>query len=68
MWDHLPHLEKPKPSSKRVRWINKLKSFVGKNSIVQDYIKKHKDDALRPDYMLLRSLAYIHAMQRYPKP
>ena len=68
MWDHLPHLEKQRPGGKRLRWINKLKSLVGKNTVTQDYIKKHKDDALRPDYMLLRSIAYIHAMRRYPKP
>ena len=68
MWDHLPRLEKRKARPKRLRWIKKLKSFVGKNSMAEKYIKAHKDDALRPDYMLLRSLAYIHAMQRYPKP
>ena len=68
MWDHLPDMEKSKPKSRRLRWINKLKGTVAKNAIAKNYIKKHKDDALRPDYMLLRSIAYIHAMQRYPKP
>ena len=68
MWDHLPRLEKRKAREKRLQWIKKLKSLVGKNALAEKYIKKHKNDAIRPDYMLLRSLAYIHAMRHYPSP
>ncbi len=68
MWDHLPVLNKHTKSVRRMRWLKKLKRMVGKNQLVEEYIKKHKTDALRPDYMLLRSIAYIHALKKNPSP
>ncbi len=68
MWDHLPRLEKHKRPSKRLKWVKKIKKFVGDNKKIEDYIKKHKNDALRLDYMLTRSIRYIQALKKYPKP
>ena len=68
MWDHLPRIKKIKANNRRRRWIQKINKFVGKNTVAEEYIKKHKSDALRPDYMLIRSLAYIKAMLKNPKP
>ena len=68
MWDHLPHLEKYEKSKKRKKWIAKIKKFVGSNKQTEKYIQKHKNDALRVDYMLVRSLAYIEALKKYPAP
>ena len=68
MWDHLPRLNKYKLPAKRVRWAKRLQSIVAKKSLSGAYIAKHKNDALRPDYMLIRSIAYIKALKRYPKP
>ena len=69
MWDHLPHLKKYKISSKRKAWIQKLQAKIKKNSeLVKKYIKEHKSDALRLDYMLIRAIPYIHALKAHPKP
>lgn len=68
MWRHLPELDIRKPDSGRQTWIRKLKSQVGKNSSAEVYLKKHKNDALKPDYMLQRALAYMRAMRKYPRP
>ena len=68
MWDHLPDMQKHKKSLKRQRWIAKLKKAAGSNKEAEAYIQKHKTDALRPDYMFIRSIAYIKALKRYPRP
>ena len=68
MWRHLPELTRRKADSAREAWLEKLKAAVGKNEAAEQYLKKHKNDALKPDYMLTRALGYLKAMKRYPRP
>ncbi len=68
MWKHLPELEQREPDSGREEWIRKLKKVVGDNRAAEQYLKKHKNDARRPDYMLIRALSYFDALYRYPRP
>ncbi len=68
MWKHLPELKKRNPDHAREAWVKKLKSIVGDNSSAEKYLQEHKNDARRPDYMLLRALPYLESMNRYPAP
>ena len=64
MWDHLPRLEKKKELPSRRSWVQKIKTIVGLNGKAELYIKNHKRDALKPDFMLLRSIAYLRALKQ----
>lgn len=68
MWKHLPELQKRKPSEVRSTWVEKIKAAVGNNSDAEVFIKKHQNDARRPDYMLIRALPYLNAMKANPHP
>ncbi len=68
MWKHLPQLEARKPDPARAAWVARLKSAVGDNRAAEGYLKQHSKDALKPDYMLVRSMAYLEAMRRRPFP
>ncbi len=64
MWEHLPKLEKVTTPIKRQNWIKKLNEEVKKNGTSGLFIKEHKKDAIKTDYMLIRSIPYIQAMRR----
>ena len=68
MWKHLPELKNKKPDPARKAWAERLKKIVGKNEEAESYLKKHRNDALKPDYMLRRALTYLKAMRRFPRP
>jgi len=69
MWKHLPELEKRPPDPKRLEWVEKLKKLAEPMSKkAEEYIKKHENDAIKPDAMLIRVLPYIKAMKVYPTP
>ncbi len=68
IWEHLPRLKKRKPSASRRAWVKKLQKSVGARAAVEKYLNKHKNDALKPDYMLIRSLPYLEAMRQNRSP
>ena len=68
MWKHLPKLKQRPADPAREKWVEKLKQFVRLNDKAEAFLKKHKKDALKPDYMLVRSISYIQAMKTHPFP
>lgn len=69
MWKHLPELEKKPEDPQRKLWTEKLKS-LSKEDILksEEFLKKHSNDAIKPDIVLVRTLAYIKALKQYPNP
>ncbi|MCB1320687.1 MAG: S41 family peptidase, partial [Leptospiraceae bacterium] len=63
MWKHLPELKKREVDTHRKAWADSVAAAVGDNQAAEDYIKAHANDALKTDFMLIRSLAYVRAMQ-----
>lgn len=68
MWLHLPELTQRPPDPLRDAWVNRLQTMVGENEKAEKYIKEHTNDALKPDALLIRALAYIDAMRTHPRP
>ena len=68
MWKHLPELETKDEDKRRTVWVEKLKKSVGKNDKAEKYLKKHKNDAIKPDYMLRRAITYFHFIKKFPRP
>ncbi len=68
MWKHLPRLEKRAENPVREAWVKKLKEAVGTNQAAEEYIEKHKSDARRTDYALIRALPYFKALKKQPAP
>ncbi len=68
MWKHLPELTKRSPDPIHDAYARKVKDAVGKNSVAESYLKKHRHDAQKPDYMLIRSLSYLKYMANHPIP
>ena len=66
MWKHLPELQIRKVPFSRKRWIEKLKSSVGENASAEEFIKKHKEDAEKPDFMMIRAVSYFKALKQFP--
>ena len=64
MWEHLPKLEKAKIPKAREKWVQKLKEEVSKSNISDEFIKAHKIDPIRTDYLLVRTIPYIQAMRK----
>ena len=64
MWEHLPKLEKAKIPKAREKWIQKLKEEVSKSNISEEFIKAHKIDPIRTDYLLVRTIPYIQALRK----
>ncbi len=69
MWKHLPELEKKQLDPQRQLWIEKLKN-ISNNEIArsEEYLKNHSNDAIKPDVVLVRALAYFKALKMYPFP
>ncbi|MCB1168881.1 MAG: PDZ domain-containing protein, partial [Leptospiraceae bacterium] len=63
MWHHLPELADKEPNPRRDKWIQSLKDKVNPAN-AEKYLKDHENDAVRPDYMLQRSLPYLRAMMK----
>ena len=42
--------------------VEKLKDWVAKNGTGEKYLKDHKNDPIKPDYQLIRSIDYVEAM------
>lgn len=68
MWKHLPELTKREADAQRDNWVKSIQARVGSNTEEEQYIKKHKSDARRPDFMLIRALGYMKALQKSPAP
>lgn len=68
MWKHLPELEARNPDPARAAWAGRLKELVGENKAAEAFIQRHKSDALKPDFMLIRAAAYMSALERVPAP
>lgn len=69
MWKHLPELEKRSPDQQRQIWIDKIINS-SKNEIAksEEYLTNHSNDAIKPDVMVVRALAYFKALKMYPSP
>ncbi|MCR9144033.1 MAG: S41 family peptidase [bacterium] len=68
MWKHLPELEGRKNDPARVAWVEQLQAIVGDGETAEKFIKGHKNDALKPDFMLIRAMAYFDALKAKPAP
>lgn len=61
MWNHLPLIPHEGVAKSRFN-LNGIKDYVKKNGKADTYLKEHAIDAIKPDYMLIRSLDYIEGM------
>ncbi|MCG6139202.1 S41 family peptidase [Leptospira bourretii] len=61
MWNHLPLIPHEGVVKSRFN-LNGIKDYVKKNGKADTYLKEHAIDAIKPDYMLIRSLDYIEGM------
>ncbi|MBE7410794.1 MAG: S41 family peptidase [Leptospiraceae bacterium] len=61
MWAHLPKIESDK-KHKTYFNLEKLKDWVKKKGMSESFLQKHKNDPIKPDYQLIRSLDYIEAL------
>ncbi len=69
MWKHLPELADRKPDPTRKAWAEKLEAAVGDDGAkAEKWIREHKNDALKPDFMLIRALPYFSALEKHPDP
>ena len=62
MWKHLPELEERTPNSARQKLVEKIEQMAGPTDEAEKYIDKHKNDARRTDYMLIRAMPYLKAL------
>lgn len=61
MWNHLSEL--PAAAEERSSFdVKKLEAWVQKNGKAAEFIAAHKNDPIKPDYQLIRSLDYIEAL------
>lgn len=61
MWNHLPLIPHDGVVKSKFN-LNAIKDFAKKNGKADQYLKEHANDAIKPDYMLIRSLDYIEGM------
>lgn len=61
MWHHLPKIPS-EGKHKDYFNVEKLKDWVAKNGTGEKYLKDHKNDPIKPDYQLIRSIDYVEAM------
>jgi C-terminal peptidase prc len=62
MWQHLPKIPAETTTDKQFFDLNKLKNYVAKNGKSESYLKEHKNDPIKPDFQLIRSLDYMEAL------
>ena len=61
MWAHLPKI--PSDTRHKVYFnLEKIKDWVKKKGKADEFLKKHKNDPIKPDYQLIRSLDYAEAL------
>ena len=61
MWNHLPKI--PHNGSTHSRFnIARLDDWVKRNGTAKAILEKRKNDAIKPDYQLIRSLDYVEAL------
>jgi C-terminal peptidase prc len=68
MWHSLPELQLRIDDPVRNSWVEGLRQVVGDNLEAEDYLAQHKLDALKPDYILIRSLRFLKALKSSPRP
>lgn len=61
MWNHLPELPQNGMNKSRFN-LDKLSDWVKKHGQADEYLKKHKNSPIKPDYQLIRSVDYIEAL------
>ncbi len=61
MWNHLPKIPYDGVVKSKFK-IDAIKDYVKKNGKAEAFIKQHANDAIKPDYMLVRSVDYIEGM------
>jgi len=61
MWHHLPKIPS-EGKHKDYFNVEKLKDWVTKNGTAEKFLKEHKNDPIKPDYQLIRSIDYVEAM------
>jgi C-terminal peptidase prc len=62
MWHHLPSVESEEVVSKQYFNLEKLNQWVSQNGKATAYIEGHKNDPIKPDIQLIRSIDYIEGM------
>ncbi|EMY68030.1 S41 family peptidase [Leptospira vanthielii] len=61
MWNHLPLIPHEGVVKSKFN-VNAIKEYAKKNGKADAFLKSHANDAIKPDYMLIRSLDYIEGM------
>ncbi len=61
MWNHLPKIPYDGVVKSKFN-IDAIKEHAKKNGKADSFLKSHANDAIKPDYMLIRSLDYIEGM------
>lgn len=65
MWKHLPELEARVTDPQREKMVQRIEEAVGtRPQEAEKFIEKHKSDARRTDYMLVRSMPYLKELIR----
>lgn len=62
MWHHLPKIPSETKNYRPKFDIEKLKTWVQENGTSEKFLKKHKNDPIKPDYQLIRSVDYVEAL------
>jgi C-terminal peptidase prc len=62
MWHHLPKIPADNIKTKQYFDIQKIKEYISKNGKSENYLKEHKNDSIKPDYQLIRSIDYMEAL------
>ncbi len=62
MWHHLPKIQADNVKTKQFYDIPKIKEYVTKNGKADNFLKEHKNDSIKPDYQLIRTIDYMDAL------
>ncbi|TGL54763.1 PDZ domain-containing protein [Leptospira wolffii] len=61
MWNHLPEL--PSAAEEKGHFdVKKLDTWVKANGKGEKFIQEHKNDPIKPDFQLIRSIDYVDAL------
>ncbi|EPG74671.1 peptidase, S41 family [Leptospira fainei serovar Hurstbridge str. BUT 6] len=61
MWNHLPEL--PSAAEEKSHFdVKKLETWVKANGKAEKFIQEHKNDPIKPDYQLIRSIDFVEAL------
>ncbi|MCP5498464.1 MAG: S41 family peptidase [Leptospiraceae bacterium] len=67
MWHHLPKVPSDTIQVKKHYDVEKIRSWVEKNGKAEKFLEKHKNDPIKPDIQLVRSIDYINGMLSTPR-